>query len=91
MKPRYLENMALIATKQKGNVEKAIGSFMEMISDEVGSVDLTLHNLFQQRLHNVSPIEYSEVPLIRPPLEPTNSGLYSMSVLIARPNYNKMR
>ena len=27
--------MALIATKQKGNVEKALNNFMEMASDEV--------------------------------------------------------
>jgi hypothetical protein len=34
-RPKYLENMALIATKQKGNVEKALSNFMEMASDEV--------------------------------------------------------
>ncbi|XP_060575597.1 tetratricopeptide repeat protein 21B-like isoform X3 [Ruditapes philippinarum] len=33
-RPKYLENMALIATKQKGNVEKALSNFMEMASDE---------------------------------------------------------
>ncbi|XP_052258735.1 tetratricopeptide repeat protein 21B-like isoform X2 [Dreissena polymorpha] len=33
-RPTYLLNMALIATKQKANVEKAINSFMEMVSDE---------------------------------------------------------
>ncbi|XP_052805384.1 tetratricopeptide repeat protein 21B-like isoform X2 [Mya arenaria] len=33
-RPQYLANMALIATKQKANVEKAINSFMEMVSDE---------------------------------------------------------
>ena len=34
-RPVFLANMALIATKQKANVEKAINSFMEMVSDEV--------------------------------------------------------
>ena len=32
--------MALIATKQKANVEKAINSFMEMVSDEVSALSL---------------------------------------------------
>lgn len=39
--------MALIATKQKGNVEKALNNFMEMASDEVSSLnDCTMLKYF---------------------------------------------
>lgn len=34
IRPRLLENMALIATKQKQNVEKALSAFMDMCSNE---------------------------------------------------------
>lgn len=43
MKPRtgdlrhtILENMALVATRHKGNVEKALAAFMSICSNEVG-------------------------------------------------------
>ena len=35
IRPKLLENMALIATKQKQNVEKALSSFMDLTVDEV--------------------------------------------------------
>ncbi|KAL3836422.1 hypothetical protein ACJMK2_021855 [Sinanodonta woodiana] len=34
MRPKLLENMALISTKQKQNLEKALAAFMDMSSDE---------------------------------------------------------
>ncbi|KAL8568907.1 Tetratricopeptide repeat protein 21B [Nucella lapillus] len=34
LRPRLLENMALIATKQKQNVERALSSFMDICSNE---------------------------------------------------------
>ena len=41
IRPKLLENMALIATKQKGNIEKALNAFMEISTNEVSyrSVD----------------------------------------------------
>ena len=35
IRPKLLENMALIATKQKGNVERALSAFMEIAAHEV--------------------------------------------------------
>ena len=35
IRPRLLENMALIATKQKQNVERALSAFMDICSNEV--------------------------------------------------------
>ena len=47
MKPRQgdlrhqlLENMALVSTKQKGNVEQALAAFMEIIAHEVKEVKI---------------------------------------------------
>lgn len=38
LRPFVLENMALIATKQKQNIEKAINNFMEICSSEASEV-----------------------------------------------------
>lgn len=37
IRPRLLENMALIATKQKQNVERALSAFMDICSNEVSN------------------------------------------------------
>ena len=37
IRPKLLENMALLATKQKQNVEKALSAFMDLTVDEVVS------------------------------------------------------
>ena len=44
IRPKLLENMALIATKQKGNIEKALNAFMEISTNEVSyrSVEVNL-------------------------------------------------
>ena len=35
LKPKILENMALVATKQKPAIEKALNNFMEISANEV--------------------------------------------------------
>lgn len=35
LRPKMLENMALIASKQKQNVEKAVNNLMEVSANEV--------------------------------------------------------
>jgi tetratricopeptide repeat protein 21B len=42
IRPKLLENMALVATKNKSNVEKAISSFMEIASQEVSVFEFLL-------------------------------------------------
>lgn len=39
VKARVLENMALIATKNKSNVEKALAALMDICSNEVNASD----------------------------------------------------
>lgn len=38
LRPKMLENMALIASKQKQNVEKAVNNLMEVSANEVRGV-----------------------------------------------------
>ena len=40
IRPKLLENMALLATKQKQNVEKALSAFMDLTVDEVNTKGL---------------------------------------------------
>lgn len=39
LRPKMLENMALIASKQKQNVEKAVNNLMEVSANEVRGVN----------------------------------------------------
>lgn len=43
IKPKLLENMALIATKQKASIEKALNAFMEISTNEVGLLDFMIN------------------------------------------------
>ena len=51
LRPTILENLALITTKQKANVERALSSFMEMCAGDVSIRPLSLNLIETQLWH----------------------------------------